>query len=133
IQRTFPADSVSQHRSIRASFVHGELGRSAAGFHAPAGAPRFPGWRLARSASCRRPSLADSWAILTMVSYAAPWDQTRVAEMSLKLRCPACFASAGDLNDAATEGSACLSCGYRVECAEGILRAVIPERRKFYD
>jgi SAM-dependent methyltransferase len=73
---------------------------------------------------------------MTMPSYAASADQARIPRVdrrSLKLRCPSCFAAAGELKGAATEGRSCLSCGYRVECAQGILRAVIPERRKFYD
>ena len=49
---------------------------------------------------------------------------------SLQLRCPLCFVPAGEMRE---ERISCLSCGYLMESVDGILRAVIPDRRRFYE
>jgi ubiquinone/menaquinone biosynthesis C-methylase UbiE len=71
-----------------------------------------------------------------MASSAVPLDQTGISQKgqrSLKLRCSSCFAPAGELKSITKEGRTCPSCGYRMEWVQDILRAVIPERRIFYD
>lgn len=51
---------------------------------------------------------------------------------SLRLLCPSCRKEIGYLQDAIAETTPCASCGYSMQFTDGILRALLPERRKFY-
>ena len=50
----------------------------------------------------------------------------------MKLQCPVCQASAGELHSMNGAGAACRECGFVLKREDGILRALAPDRRAFY-
>ena len=56
----------------------------------------------------------------------------RPAAASIVLRCPACSEPAGSLADLPPQGRGCAACGFRFEAADGIVRALAPDRSRLY-
>jgi ubiquinone/menaquinone biosynthesis C-methylase UbiE len=51
----------------------------------------------------------------------------------MKLVCPVCQANVGELERVSRESAACAQCGFRLEIENGVIRALSPERRAFFE
>jgi len=51
----------------------------------------------------------------------------------MKLLCPVCQNVAGELEEVTERGTPCAKCAFCFQKVDGIVRAIAPERRPFYD
>jgi ubiquinone/menaquinone biosynthesis C-methylase UbiE len=51
----------------------------------------------------------------------------------MRLLCPVCQNVAGELDDVTEQGMPCTQCGFCFQKVDGIVRAIAPDRRPFYD